>query len=109
MTNRFLSIYQGCQLVLLGGIMSLSCMTLRASNVPPELALESVEAAADLGGNEFPPLLIKMWKGSKSAPASPALRTAIANALISRADWAGKLLDAVSAKEIPAADLPMTV
>jgi putative heme-binding domain-containing protein len=93
--------------------------------------VEAVQAAGDLGGEGFPEMLINLWspvtagnRGSntpiKAEPIddllkegvprrSPALRTAIANALITRPEWAAKLLDAVEQKKIERGDLPITV
>ena len=68
-----------------------------------ELLQEALRAAGDLGGAETPASLIALWK---TLP--PALRTAAAEALIARTDWAAKLLDAVEEKKITRGELPIT-
>ncbi len=76
---------------------------LLSSKPSTELLQEALRAAGDLGGAETPVSLVALWK---TLP--PALRTAAAEALIARADWAAKLLDAVEEKKITRGELPIT-
>ena len=76
---------------------------LLSSKPSTELLQEALRSAGDLGGAETPVSLVALWK---TLP--PALRTAAAEALIARADWAAKLLDAVEEKKITRGELPIT-
>ncbi|MFN0126177.1 MAG: PVC-type heme-binding CxxCH protein [Verrucomicrobiales bacterium] len=83
--------------------------TLLDSQTPDELTVEVLRAAAELGGRDFPALILKAW-----ARYSPALRRTAADVLTSRAEWAGRLLDAVEGKwvttgKLDPATLPVTV
>jgi putative membrane-bound dehydrogenase-like protein len=100
---------------------------LLGTKLPEALAVETIRAAGDLGGDQMPALLVKRWYGDiipgvfakpangpagdayMRSAASPAVRGAIANAMISRPDWAAKLLDAVEQKQIMSGDLSVTV
>jgi len=79
------------------------------SKMPDALTVEVLRAAAELGGGDFPALILKAWAGYP-----PALRATAAEVLTSRAEWAGRLLDAVEGKWITSgkldpATLPVTV
>ncbi len=73
------------------------------------LTIEALLAAAELGGRDLSEAVLKGWEQY-----SPSVRTSAAEVMISRPDWASKLLDGVEGKWIPAqklnaADLPATV
>jgi putative heme-binding domain-containing protein len=73
-----------------------------------KLTVETLRAAAELGGMDLATAILKAWSGY-----SPALKSAAAEVMISRADWAEKLLDAVEGKwiasqQIPASEVPVT-
>lgn len=73
-----------------------------------KLTLETLRAAAELGGKDLVEAVLKAWSGY-----SPTLKSAAAEVMISRADWAERLLDAVegkwiSSQQIPASDVPVT-
>lgn len=83
--------------------------TLLDSQTPDALTVEVLRAAAELGGRDFPALILKAWAGYP-----PALRGMAAEVLTSRAEWAGRLLDAVEGKwvtsgKLDPATLPVTV
>lgn len=83
--------------------------TLLAGETPDALTVEVLRAAAELGGRDFPALILKAW-----ARYSPALRRTAADVLTSRSEWAGRLLDAVEGKwvtsgKLDPATLPVTV
>jgi len=83
--------------------------TLLGSQTPDALTVEVLRAAAELGGGDFPALILKAWTGY-----SPALRATAAEVLTSRAEWAGLLLDAVEGQwvtsgKLDPATLPVTV
>ncbi len=72
------------------------------------LTVEVLRAAAELGGMDLAEAILKGWAGY-----SPAVRTSAAEVMISRAEWASKLLDGVEGKWVPAeklnaADIPAT-
>jgi len=83
--------------------------TLLGSPTPDALTVEVLRAAAELGGRDFPGLILKAWAGYP-----PALRGTAAEVLTSRAEWAGRLLDAVEGKwvtsgKLDPSTLPVTV
>ena len=83
--------------------------TLLGGPMPEALAVEVLRAAAELGGGDFPALILKAWAGYP-----PALRGTAAEVLTSRPEWAERLLDAVEGKWITSgkldpATLPVTV
>ena len=83
--------------------------TLLDSKTPDALTVEVLRAAAELGGRDFPALILKAWAGYP-----PALRGTAAEVLTSRAEWAERLLDAVEGKWVTSgrldpATLPVTV
>jgi putative membrane-bound dehydrogenase-like protein len=67
------------------------------------LSIEVLRAAGEMGGKDFANLIIARWNS-----ATPVVKSAAAEVMISRADWAVKLLDAVEAKQIPANNIPAT-
>ena len=76
---------------------------------PDNLAVEVLRAAGELGGMDLANAILKAWQGY-----SPALRTAAAEVLVTRGDWAGRLLDAVEGKwvasgRINPSDIPVSV
>ncbi len=73
-------------------------------SLPDTVEVEALRAAGDLGGDSIPEIIISSWKHF-----TPVLRTAAAEALTSRPEWAAKLLDAVEQKKIAAGELPITV
>lgn len=79
--------------------------TLTASP-PQEITVETIRAAADMGGDGFPPVLLRIAAGKDNT-----LRLTAMEALTSRPNWAAKLLDAIEAKDskIKAATVPATV
>lgn len=79
------------------------------SKTPDELTTEVLRAAAELGGRNFPDLILKAWAGYP-----PALKNVAAEVLTSRSDWSNRLLDAVEGKwvtsgKLEASALPVTV
>jgi len=77
-----------------------------AAAPPPDITVETIRAAADMGGDGFPPVLLRIAAGKDNT-----LRLTAMEALTSRPAWAAKLLDAVEAKDskISAASVPVTV
>lgn len=78
------------------------------SKAPDALMVEALRAAAELGGHDLANTILKAWNGY-----SPALRAAAAEVMVSRADWAARLLDGVEGKwiasgKISASDIPVT-
>ncbi len=78
---------------------------------PQDAALtnELLRAAAEIGGGEFPDLILKAWTGY-----SASLRTTAAEVMTSRPEFAKRLLDAVEGKwvnsaKLDPATLPATV
>ena len=73
---------------------------------PMEVTVETIRAAADMGGDGFPPVLLRIAAG-----ADQTLRQAALEALTSRPAWAAKLLDALEAKDakVKTASVPVTV
>ena len=73
---------------------------------PMEVTVETIRAAADMGGDAFPPVLLRIAAGPDQT-----LRQAALEALTSRPAWAAKLLDALEAKDakVKAAAVPVTV
>lgn len=83
-------------------------LKLLGTKASEKLTVETLRAAAELGGMDLATAILKAWSGY-----SPALKSAAAEVMISRADWAEKLLDAVegkwiSSQQIPASELPVT-
>jgi putative membrane-bound dehydrogenase-like protein len=83
--------------------------SLLGSKTPDALTVEVLRAAAELGGRDFPALILKAWAGYP-----PALRGTAAEVLTSRGEWAERLLDAVEGKwvtsgKLDPATLPVTV
>jgi putative membrane-bound dehydrogenase-like protein len=73
------------------------------------LTLEALRAAAELGGKDLAQAILGAW-----TKFSPAVKSAAAEVMVSRNDWAEKLLDAVegkwiSSEKIPASDISVTV
>ena len=79
--------------------------SLIGSETDTALLTESMRAAAEIGGDEFPALIVKHWTSK-----SPVLRTTAAEVLLSRENWAAKWLDAVEAggAAVDAAAIPNT-
>jgi putative heme-binding domain-containing protein len=73
-----------------------------APRLPPELHRAAVAAAGRIGGPRVPDVLLDKW-----AEHSPDLRGAIVDLLLGNEAWAGKLLDAVEAKRVIAADIDL--
>ena len=73
-----------------------------------KLTIETLRAAGELGGMDLASAILKAWGGYV-----PALKSAAAEVMISRGDWAEKLLDAVEGKwvasqQIPPSEIPVT-
>ncbi len=73
---------------------------------PDTLTVEVMRAAGELGGLDLANAILKAWEGYP-----PALRTAAAEVLVTREDWASRLLDAVEGKwvasgKINASEIP---
>lgn len=76
---------------------------------PDILAVETLRAAGELGGLDLANAILKAWQGY-----SPSLKTAAAEVLVTRADWAARLLDGVEGKwvasgKISGSDIPVSV
>jgi putative heme-binding domain-containing protein len=71
---------------------------------PASVSLEAIRAAADMGGDEFAPVLLNIAAG-KDQP----LRLAALEALISRPAWAVQMLEAVRAGKISPAGFPISL
>lgn len=83
-------------------------LKLLGTKASEKLTVETLRAAAELGGMDLATAILKAWSGY-----SPALKSAAAEVMISRGDWAEKLLDAVEGKwiasqQIPASEVPVT-
>ena len=83
-------------------------LTLLGTKTSDKLTLEALRAAGELGSMDLANAILKAWSGYPTA-----LKSAAAEVMISRADWANKLLDAVEGKwiasqQIPASDLSTT-
>ena len=83
-------------------------LKLLGTKASEKLTVETLRAAAELGGMDLATAILKAWSGY-----SPALKSAAAEVMISRGDWAEKLLDAVegkwiSSQQIPASEVPVT-
>jgi putative heme-binding domain-containing protein len=63
----------------------------------------AVAALTRIDDDEAPRAMLSGWKGH-----SPALRSEILDALLSRGSWTKALLDAVERKDVPAADIDAT-
>ena len=72
---------------------------------PPDgrLLTESLRAAPDLGSDDTAKQIVALWPSL-----NPTERVAATDALMARKAWAGALLDAVAAGQIPLATLPPT-
>jgi putative heme-binding domain-containing protein len=81
-------------------LRALSNMLSPRSN--PELQRAAVAAIGRVGGERGPPALLANW-----AAHSPELRGTIVDALLRDDAWAAKLLDAVEAKQVTAADIDL--
>jgi putative membrane-bound dehydrogenase-like protein len=76
---------------------------------PDNLTVETLRAAGELGGLDLANAILKAWQGY-SAP----LKTAAAEVLATRGDWAARLLDGVEGKwvasgKINGSDIPVSV
>ncbi|MEN9284301.1 MAG: hypothetical protein RLZZ179_1794 [Verrucomicrobiota bacterium] len=76
---------------------------------PDNLTVEVLRAAGELGGMDLANAILKAWQGY-----SPSLRTAAAEVLVTRGDWASRLLDAVEGKwvasgKVNPSDIPVSV
>jgi putative heme-binding domain-containing protein len=79
------------------------------SKSPDNLTVEALRAAGELGGMDLANAILKAWQGY-----SPALKTAAAEVLVTRGDWAARLLDGVEGKwvasgKINGSDIPVSV
>ena len=83
-------------------------LKLLGTKASEKLTIETLRAAGELGGMDLASAILKAWSGYV-----PALKSAAAEVMISRGDWAEKLLDAVEGKwvasqQIPASEIPAT-
>ncbi len=83
-------------------------LTLLGTKTSDALTLEILRAAGELGGMDLANAVLKAW-----STYSPALKSAATEVLISRSDWAAKLLDAVEGKwlasqQISPTEIPAT-
>ena len=83
-------------------------LKLLGTKASEKLTIETLRAAGELGGMDLASAILKAWGGYV-----PALKSAAAEVMISRGDWAEKLLDAVEGKwvasqQIPASEIPAT-
>ncbi|HEV8291978.1 MAG TPA: c-type cytochrome, partial [Tepidisphaeraceae bacterium] len=74
--------------------------SLLTPQTPLEVQTSAVKSLGILGGKRVPAVLLEQW-----ASHSPTLRSAIADLLISRQDWAMELLHAIEAGKVAPADL----
>ena len=76
---------------------------------PDALTIETLRAAGELGGNDLANAILKAWQGY-----SAAVKSAAAEVLASRRDWANRLLDGVEGKWVSSgainpSDIPVSV
>ena len=76
---------------------------------PDILTVESLRAAGELGGMDLANAILKAWQGY-----TPPLKTAAAEVLVTRGDWASRLLDAVEGNQnasgkLNPSDIPVSV
>ena len=69
---------------------------------PTEMQRSAVNAIGRIGDDRVPPALLENWSAH-----SPELRATIVDVLLRSEAWAGKLLDAIEAKQVAAADLDL--
>jgi len=69
---------------------------------PTDLQRAAVAAIGRVGGDRAPSVLLGSW-----AQQSPELRGVVVDLLLRDKTWAGKLLDAVEAKQVTAADIDL--
>jgi putative heme-binding domain-containing protein len=74
--------------------------SLLTPQTPLEVQLSAVKSLAVLGGKRIPEVLLHQWTSH-----SPTLRSAIADVLIAREDWAMQLLHAIEEGKVAPADL----
>jgi putative membrane-bound dehydrogenase-like protein len=84
-------------------------LTLFNAKSPDALTIETLRAAGELGGNDLANAILKGWQGY-----STPVKSAAAEVLVSRRDWANRLLDGVEGKwvssgAINASDIPVSV
>ncbi|HWB04672.1 MAG TPA: PVC-type heme-binding CxxCH protein [Verrucomicrobiales bacterium] len=84
-------------------------LKLLESKSPDNLTVEVLRAAGELGGLDLANAILKAWQNY-----SPALKTAAAEVLVTRKDWAARLLDGVEGKwvasgKISGSDIPVSV
>ena len=79
-------------------------LKLLGENLPTVLGMEAIRAAADLGGDAFPPALISL-----AASKDNNIRLAALESLAGRKDWAKQMLDAIAAEKISAGGFPVPV
>lgn len=75
-----------------------------ASSQPSAIVIETIRAAADLGGKDFPPVLITL-----AASKDFGIQQSALSALAGRADWTHAMLDAISAGKINTVGFPISV
>ena len=70
----------------------------------PPVIIEAIRAAADIGGDALPPVLITL-----AASKDFGIQQAALAALAGRADWAHAMLDAITAGKVSATGFPVSV
>ena len=81
--------------------------------LPQQLALEVIRAAADLGGKEIGDALLALAKpptdaGNRALTSAPTMLATL-DALSGRAEWTKLMLAAIAEKKIPSAGFPVSV
>lgn len=74
---------------------------LLGEKLPAAVSVEGIRAAADLGGDAFPPVLITL-----AASKDFSIRLAALEALSGRVDWAKQMLTAIEEKKVSGSEFP---
>ncbi|MCI0638361.1 MAG: neutral/alkaline non-lysosomal ceramidase N-terminal domain-containing protein [Gemmataceae bacterium] len=69
----------------------------------PKLQVAAVSSLARIADDAVPPMMFAGWSGH-----SPALKGQILDALLSRRTWQKQLLEALTKKQVPAAEIDLT-
>jgi putative membrane-bound dehydrogenase-like protein len=75
-----------------------------AQSNPDKIVQESLRALSEIGGDNLPGEIVKLWKTF-----TPSSQRVAAEVLVSRANWARAFITTLENKVIAPADLPLTV
>ena len=70
----------------------------------PEITREVIRSAVEMGGPEFLPVLLKLAAGKDQS-----VRLSALEALVSRPEWTGKMLEAIKSGQLSAAGFPVSL